>query len=501
MKEFDKDKDLFNTSVRRKFNEAKVEPSSNVWEGIEAELLKHDNVKMQRKAVFYRNVAAAVLLIAVVSIYFNLQGVKFQGQESKIETIDLSNSLVQWENNGSDILAEIKSPKALSESQTESDNGIGIAGQNEVTRGRATKLEKKDVLDVSGGSDENFISNNRKDAGSSSFAIAGNESGNQVGVYEINKATSPPINQDQNGLSRLTALSPSALEINELKLADVDIKDVSYFAVSSLDKDKNNSNIAFQSAFNLGSSSFNPNTNITSGPLQSSFSALNTPGTSGRSLTGSDVQYSKERELVESLSSAPINSNLSMTFGVHAGLSINERWKIKSGLQYGNYRTSSQSSAVVRDVNSDELYPYHGASSSTELSDGKIINVTSEYDLYNDFQILSVPLLVSYKFIDRKFGIGLVGGASADFLLKNTIRGGSDQISDISFDQNDRKSYKNSFYSALAGVEFSYSFSKNYAISLTPTYKKALTNITNDGASFNSTPDFISLDMSIQYMF
>ena len=42
--------------------------------GIEAELLKQDNRKMHRKAAFYRNVAAAVILIALVSIYFKPTG-------------------------------------------------------------------------------------------------------------------------------------------------------------------------------------------------------------------------------------------------------------------------------------------------------------------------------------------------------------------------------------------------------------------------------------------
>ena len=80
MKDFNKDK--FNDSVRNKFASAEVQPGNNVWEGIEAELLKQDNRKMHKKAAFYRNVAAAVVLIAMVSIYFNLQDFTFDTNQN-----------------------------------------------------------------------------------------------------------------------------------------------------------------------------------------------------------------------------------------------------------------------------------------------------------------------------------------------------------------------------------------------------------------------------------
>lgn len=493
MKEFNNDKDLFNNSLKKKFGEARVQPSSTVWEGIEAELLRQDNVKMHRKAVFYRNVAAAVLLLAVVSLYFNLQGVRNNENPVQIEISDLSNSAVKKNRSSSDVLTSKDMPQVADNMSTQEQSVQGSSNTNNENKQPEMPKENESTF--------SYQSANGKQKGEgAAFAIANSEV--YASMDELSEGVLKNINKlDEDSFNKLAATTPVNDQFTGFPLADVQIEEVSYFAVSEVRKENKNNNIGFQSSFNVGSGSFNPNSNITSSPVSSNFSTLNTPGTAGRSLGGESQDFSQEKAVVDDLSSAPIRSNISLTFGVHVGLNINERWKIRSGLQFGNYRSTSESSTVIRDVNSEQFFPYHGASSATELSEGKIINVTSEYDFYNDFQILSVPLIVSYKFLDRKFGMALVSGATADLLLKNTIRGGSDQISDINFDKNDKQSYKSVFYSGLVGLEFSYSFSKNYAISLTPTYKKALMNITNDNASFQSSPDFISLDMSIQYLF
>ncbi|MGM0581123.1 MAG: hypothetical protein ACQETL_10615 [Bacteroidota bacterium] len=464
MKDFNKDK--FNDSVREKFAQAEIQPGNEVWEGIEAELLKQDNRKMQKKAAFYRNVAAAVILIAIVSIYFNLQDFTFNtNQNSAFSPIELD-------------------------------------GQKE----QILSSDNNDVLTIpQSSSNKTSVGNNINETGNKISAIATVGNINQVNNLEI------PVNDIQDIevlaaekdnaaklFSKIEGKTPADIQLPQM---EIEVKQVSYFAVSDIDKPKEKSALAWSTNVNLGSGSFNPNSEITSSPVNSSVNTLNNPGTVGRTTGETSDANSQERETVQDLSSAPMRSNVSFTLGLHAGLVINEKWNIKSGFQFGNYRSSSNSSTVIRDRNSDMFYPYHGASSSTEISDGRVINVTSEYDFYNDFQILSIPLMVSYKVLDRKLDIAIVGGATADFILKNTLRGGSDQINEVTFDQNDRKSYKDLFASGIAGIEFSYPLADKYALSIMPTYKRALTNVTTDKATFNSMPSFIGLNMSLAYMF
>ena len=466
MKDFNKDN--FNDSVRDKFARAEVQPGNNVWEGIEAELLKQDNKRMQKKAAFYRNVAAAVILIALVSIYFNLQDFTFKtNQDGAFTPIELENQQAKtFLSNNNDVLTmpQISDERA----------GKSILKQNETVNANVNTQGKLSQ------------SNNL------SLPIADSQT--------IEVVTSP-LDRDNSeiSLSKLDGKTPAEIYLPQMQK---EVKKVSYFAVSDLEKSKGKSEIAWNTNVNIGSGSFNPNAEITSSPVSSSVSSLNNPGIAGRTNGATtDAAYRQERETVEDLSSAPMRSNVSFTIGVQAGLVINEKLNIKSGLQFGNYRSSSNSSTVVRDKNSDLFYPYHGASSSTEISDGRVINVTSEYDFYNDFQILSIPLMASYKIVDRKLDIALVAGATADFIVKNTIRGGSDQINEVTFDQNDRQSYKNIFASGIAGIEISYPFADRYALSIMPTYKRALTNVTTDSATFNSMPAFMGLNMSLAYLF
>ncbi|WP_296621707.1 outer membrane beta-barrel protein [Marivirga sp.] len=468
MKDFNKDN--FNDSIRSKFASAEVQPGNNVWEGIEAELLKQDNRSMHKKAAFYRNLAAAVIFIALISIYFNLQDFTFnKDQNSTLAPIEIEDQNDQTFLSDNDVI--MAQPKA----QGYNDN----------------------VDNFSGGTSEN-----------STVAFVGNSDNEE---YKVNEIPAIQDNQDlatvrivandnlASSLTKIDNITPDGIELPELNL---EVKEVSYFAVSNLDKSKDKSGIAWNTNVNIGSGNFNPNSEITETPIFSTVSTLNNPGTAGRT-TGEDASFNnnQEREAVEDLSSAPMQGNLSFTFGLNFGIILNEKWNIKSGIQYGAYRSSSLSSTVVRDRNSDRLYPYHGASSSTEISDGKVVNAISEYELYNDFQIVTIPLMTSYKVIDRKFDVSLVAGLSADFIIRNTLKGSSDQINELKFDQNDKQSYKNIFASSIAGIEVSYPFADKYAISVMPTYKRALSNVTTENATFNSMPAFVGLNMSLAYMF
>ncbi|ADR22872.1 hypothetical protein MATR_32790 [Marivirga tractuosa] len=465
MKDFNKDN--FNDSVRNKFANAEVQPGNNVWEGIEAELLKQDNKKMQKKAAFYRNVAAAVILIALVSIYFNLQDFAFEtNQNGAFTPIELENQQTQnFVSNNNDVLTMPQIANQAGDKAMLKEKGNHIAGI--ASFGKFNKANKLGLP-------------------------VNDDQSNGVGTSLDDERIAQLISKIENK-------TPADIQLPQLEM---EVKQVSYFAVSDLEKPRERSELAWNTNVNIGSGSFNPNADITSSPVNPSVSSLNNPGTAGRT-TGesSDAAFSQEREAVEDLSSAPMRSNVSFTVGLHAGLLINDKLSLKSGLQFGNYRSSSISSAVVRDKNSDLFYPFHGASSSTAISDGRVINLTSEYDIYNDFQILSIPLMASYKILDRKLDIALVAGATADFILKNTIRGGSDQINELTFDQNDRQSYKNIFASGIAGIEISYPFADKYALSIMPTYKRAISNVTTDRATFNSMPSFMGLNMSLGYLF
>jgi len=487
MKEFNNDKDQFNRVLKEKFKSAGYEPSGNVWEGIESALLKQENGRMQKKTVWYRNIAAAVLAIALISLYFNVKNnelLSFSDAADSIEQIDLAANDFQF-NTGR--LGNLRQPGIVSDAQKNTTN-LQNTGIQQRTKREAVKLYRNDIPFAVADGESNLMAQQKNTGG-----IAANE----------RFATSTDNNNVTTTLNTLDKRGMRYLAVNDdWDLENIAVDKVSYFAISELTSSNKREPINFQANLNFGSGSFNPNANITSAPIQSTVSTLNSPGTVGRTTNFTSKEIPEERQIAQDLSSAPMRSNISVTYGANVGVNLGRRWILKSGLQYGNFRSSSESSTVVRDINSDEYFPYHGASSTVEASDGKVLDVTSSYNINNNFEILSVPLFVTYKLLDSKFGIGLVAGATADFLLENTVSGESDQLSALSFDsRTDKKSYRNSFASGTLGVEFSYMLNKNYGLTLTPLYKKALTDVTTDAANFSSLPAFASLNLSFQYIF
>ncbi|MFQ3212503.1 MAG: hypothetical protein ACJAT1_000644 [Marivirga sp.] len=460
MKEYSKD--IFNRNLKGKFKDANFEPSTAVWDAIEANLLRAENKQMRRRAIWYRNIAAAVILIALVSLYYNvIDSVSdtFLGEDwQAIELSEAANSAFTDNRKGAKfpvIINDVLSIKRVDNTRRQDQIGEGVAGAVNAIAS-FTDMEVEDEL----------------------------------------------MNIDKNraivNLMHKDRMKPT---LDEIALSDNpdNLEQVSFFAISEVEKMNERSAVNFEANVLFGSGNFNPNATISEG--NSVLSTAIVSNTSGIATRNNVNDGYNERQTIENLSNAPMRSNLSLSYGLNFGFNLGKRFLIKSGLTYGNFRSTSESSAVLRDLNSDDLFPYHGASSAASAAEGKVINITSPYNLYNDFEILSVPLQLSYKLIDAKFAIALMMGATADFLLSNSIIGASDQLNTITFSQRERNAYKNVFASGIAGIELSYELGKHYGISLTPQYKKALTNVTNNGVGFSSSPAFASVNMSFQYIF
>jgi hypothetical protein len=460
MKEYSKD--LFNKRLKEKFKNAKFEPSTAVWDAIEGDLLRAENKQMRRKAVWYRNIAAAVILIALISIYYNVVDSvsdTFRGEAwQAIELPQVINSAFNDTRNSAEFPAII--------------NDVLYTNKVDNTRPQNPPSRRETSILTA------VVSLENSDGENSLVSIAEK----RITVDLAPKESVKPTLKDS-----FLPESPSELD------------QVSFFAISEVEKMKKKDPVNFEANVLFGSGNFNPNASVSTG--NSVLSTAIVSNTAGRASRNDINDNYNERQTIEDLSNAPMRSNLSLSYGLNFGFNLGNRILIKSGLSYGNFRSTSESSAVLRDLNSNELFPYHGASSAASAAEGKVINSTSPYNLYNDFEILSIPLQFSYKLIDTKFDVALMTGATADFLLSNSITGASDQLNTITFSQGEKNAYRNVFASGIVGIEISYELGKNYGVSLTPQYKKAFTNVTNSGVGFSSSPAFASVNMSFQYIF
>lgn len=109
---------------------------------------------------------------------------------------------------------------------------------------------------------------------------------------------------------------------------------------------------------------------------------------------------------------------------------------------------------------------------------------------------VEVPLEVSYKIVDKKFGFQIIGGLSTLFLTQN-------EIALISPDFNtafgEATNLNNIHFSSNLGLGFSYKFWKSFRANLEPTFKYQMNTFSNDAGNFR--PYFIGLYSGISYSF
>ncbi len=109
---------------------------------------------------------------------------------------------------------------------------------------------------------------------------------------------------------------------------------------------------------------------------------------------------------------------------------------------------------------------------------------------------VEVPLEMTYKLLDRKFGIDVVGGVSTLFLNKNEV---SVETSGAEVNIGEAENLNDVHFSTNVGVGFRYNFLKNFQATVEPVFKYQINTFTNDVGGFK--PYFFGLYTGLNYRF
>ena len=121
-----------------------------------------------------------------------------------------------------------------------------------------------------------------------------------------------------------------------------------------------------------------------------------------------------------------------------------------------------------------------------------------KYDgtLKQEINFVEIPVELSYKIIDKKFGIELIGGMSTLFLTENNVSlvsagqemiiGKANNLNEIHFSSN-------------VGLGFKYNFWGNFNANFQPMFKYQINTFNNDSRDFK--PYFIGLYSGISFSF
>lgn len=212
-----------------------------------------------------------------------------------------------------------------------------------------------------------------------------------------------------------------------------------------------------------------------------------------------DSQFSKNSKEFET----------TMSYGIGAVYQISNKFSFKTGVNAltFNYNTdnvlfntrlnsvTNNIKTLDRNSNSENL-AFSAINSKNDLGDALILLTESKGSIKQELSYVEVPLELSYKILDKKFGIDLIGGVSTLFLNANSISlisdgmemniGKANNLNDIHFSSN-------------VGLGFKYNFWKSFNANFQPMFKYQINTFSENSGNFK--PYFIGLYTGVSFSF
>ncbi|CAM3976026.1 MULTISPECIES: PorT family protein [Flavobacterium] len=202
----------------------------------------------------------------------------------------------------------------------------------------------------------------------------------------------------------------------------------------------------------------------------------------------------------------------SVSYGVGVQYALSKKINIRTGINSIslNYNTNNiyyskslqESSVASLNVTTNENAQYlvlkskptNIASAINMEANG--IRYENEANLKQEMGYIEVPLELSYKIIDKKFGIELIGGMSTMFLNKNSI---SLVTNDSEMNIGEANNLNDIHFSSNVGLGFKYSFWKSFNVDIQPMFKYQINTFDNDSGNFK--PYFIGVYSGVSFSF
>lgn len=197
-----------------------------------------------------------------------------------------------------------------------------------------------------------------------------------------------------------------------------------------------------------------------------------------------------------------------VSFGVGVNYAVNKKLSVRTGVNkftlgyntndvvffasldqpsFANVASSSSGSTiqVISQNNTDALKPF----------DSDIQN-TNNGIMTQKMGYFEVPVEMSYKLIDKKFGINVIGGLSTLFLNENEV---SVSSSTMSASLGKAKNLNDIHFSTNVGLGFKYRFWKSFEANFEPMFKYQINTFNKDAGNFK--PYFIGLYSGVSFNF
>ena len=206
------------------------------------------------------------------------------------------------------------------------------------------------------------------------------------------------------------------------------------------------------------------------------------------------------------------NYATTLSLGIAGSYAINNKLSLKTGVN--NINISYNTNDVLFDArmnNVENNIPtisrnpeasnmvFSSKVGNVETLSGDVENVIIENNvgaLQQNISYIEVPLELSYKLLDKKFGIELIGGMSTLFLNQNNI---SLVANGIEMEVGRANNLNNIHFSSNVGLGFKYNFWKSFNANFQPMFKYQINTFSENSGNFK--PYFIGLYTGVSFSF
>lgn len=198
------------------------------------------------------------------------------------------------------------------------------------------------------------------------------------------------------------------------------------------------------------------------------------------------------------------NNNIS--YGVAVDYAVSKKVKIRTGVNAFSVNYNTNDIVFFQNSNARMMRNIDPTLQGSLIEVVPIKNVNTTFNRTQSEQNLGVlnqkmgfiemPLEVSYKLVDKKFGVEILGGMSTLFLNQNEV---FLQTDDMTMKIGEATNLNSVHFSTNFGVGLNYGFFKNFQARIEPTFKYQLNTFTRDSQNFK--PYIFGIYTGVSYRF
>ncbi len=449
-------------SFRNAFQDAEMNPSSDIWAHVELGIEKDAGNVLKRRLAIYRWVAAASIIVAISILGINIYTNTF--------TATPQNSIVLNNKQGIDSQTENSNSGSINDTEVpiskESEDALPVIGRNEISN---SNPGSKDIGKVHG----NTI------AGHENLAMSQPISNEDLPIAK--EGVKPPLNKNRPiaALPPLVAQRPYRLYFPktepdqiDLLLASIEIEERKQ---SEKRKEKKET---LWTSFAMAAGSYNPTSNASQ-----NFAPASSPLT--------NVQASSVSNQIDA-------AGYTFSSGLSVGGKLADRWILLGGVNYLTQNSNFSSNAILVEGANFKLASLNTLQDETFSG---AIQSSTPYTVSSSLKYFNVPVQTGYIIIDKAFGWQVQGGISTDFFLQNTLSADDVGLDKVSQSGGDDSPYRMVNFSGLLGTEVSYRFGQHYRLALNPGLRYPLNSIYKDETGVSATPITFDVGLKFHYIF